>query len=92
MLSTNQFSNNLSVNLYPNPASKELNVSLRNLNSFENVKVEMFNVLGKKMLSKEISSTNTSINISELNNGIYMLRIINNNGELLLNKKVLKQF
>src|SRR5690554_930081 len=37
--------------------------------------VEIYNVLGQKMISKNLSYSRESINISELNSGIYIVRV-----------------
>ena len=66
----------LAIYVYPNPADEELNILL---NSFPEGKtmIEFHDVTGRLVLSEEIKSANTSINISSLRQGVYMYRIIN---------------
>ena len=42
-----------------------------------NVQSEFHDVTGRLVLSEEIKSSNTSINISSLKQGVYMYRIVN---------------
>ena len=90
VLSTSSFSDNLSVNLYPNPVVSKLNVNLSGIENTDNLNVELYNVIGKKIITKKVSSSNTEINVSDLNNGIYFLRIIDNKRGTLFSKKVIK--
>lgn len=59
-------------NIYPNPATKQLNVKL---NSDEAVEIQIINTEGKKFPVKEISSAKGSVllNISELKSGNYLV-------------------
>ncbi|WP_299047747.1 T9SS type A sorting domain-containing protein [uncultured Polaribacter sp.] len=90
VLSTAEFTNDLSVSLYPNPLINNLNVSFSNLNSVGNISLNVYNVLGKRVLSEKVVSSNTSIDISRLNQGIYLVRIVDDKGGVLFSKKVLK--
>ncbi|RCS26114.1 T9SS C-terminal target domain-containing protein [Polaribacter sp. WD7] len=90
VLSTAEFTNDLSVSLYPNPLVNNLNVSFSNLNSVGNISLNVYNVLGKRVLSEKVVSSNTSIDISRLNQGIYLVRIVDDKGGVLFSKKVLK--
>lgn len=58
------------ISLYPNPSSNVVNV----LNA-ENADIQIFNVLGKLVLSKENLTRNAQINVSELQTGTYFVRI-----------------
>lgn len=74
-LSNDRFeSNNFSV--YPNPTLSVLYLSNKNQNAEINA-IEIFDLLGKKLLSQK-QSTNT-IDVSGLQNGIYLLTIKTNN-------------
>ncbi|MBU2940685.1 T9SS type A sorting domain-containing protein [Lacinutrix sp. C3R15] len=64
------------VKVYPNPVTKGNNLNIK-LGINTSVKVELYNVTGKKMLSTVASNLNTvSVNISHLENGIYIAQII----------------
>ncbi|MBO7571903.1 MAG: S8 family peptidase [Bacteroidales bacterium] len=62
--------------VYPNPANEELNILLNSLPEGRTT-IEFHDVTGRLVLSEEINSTTTSINISSLKQGVYMYRIIN---------------
>ena len=63
------------LSMYPNPATNFLNISAQNtINS-----VEIFNILGQKVISMSVEDTSASINISNLNTGIYLIKYVINN-------------
>jgi len=76
------------ISLFPNPANNNLTVRL-NINSNTNNKIEVYNSLGKQVLSVQNSGAIDGriivINTSSLTNGIYFVNIINN--EQILRKK-----
>ncbi|WP_405564831.1 T9SS type A sorting domain-containing protein [Polaribacter sp. Asnod6-C07] len=58
------------LSFYPNPTSRNLNISAAN-----NIKnVEIYNVLGKKMMKVIINKTSDSIDVSNLASGIYLIK------------------
>ncbi|WP_031428810.1 PQQ-dependent sugar dehydrogenase [Flavimarina sp. Hel_I_48] len=59
--------------LYPNPANGVLNVSLGENEG--NVNLAIFDILGKKVLEKSITSAKSRVNISNLKKGIYFATI-----------------
>ena len=66
----------LAVYVYPNPADEELNILLNSMPEGTTT-IEFHDVTGRLVLSEEIKSANTSINISSLRQGVYMYRIVN---------------
>lgn len=58
-----------SISIYPNPASDHINVA----NLQENVKFEIYEVSGKKVMEKELSELNNGIDISHLSSGMYFI-------------------
>jgi len=75
-------SNTSDFSVYPNPTNGELNISVSNHST-----VRLFDLTGKLINSSV--TTNTSWNISDLDNGIYILSIENNG--VITTKKVIKQ-
>jgi hypothetical protein len=71
--------------IYPNPVSEFINVESVNID-----KVVICNMLGQKVLTTSINSTKVSINISNLNNGIYFITAYNNNNRVA-SAKVIKK-
>ena len=66
----------LAIYVYPNPADEELNILLNSLPEGKTM-IEFHDVTGRLVLSEEIRSNSTSINISPLKQGVYMYRIVN---------------
>ena len=71
-------SHQMDISIYPNPT-----VDVFNINSGEPVgKVEIFNIIGKKIkVLKNIHSN--SFDVSDLRNGIYLVRIFNKHNKVL---------
>ena len=73
------------INMYPNPAENEITFS----SSVEITKIEILNLLGQIIYTKDIKSTNTKINISNLAKGNYIAKIYTKKG-IKTNKFVVK--
>lgn len=84
VLSTTNF-NTLNFSIYPNPSNGVFNISLN-----ENASIEVTNILGKQIKSQIATTGNNVLNISDVDNGLYLVKIITENGA---NKtvKVVKQ-
>jgi predicted extracellular nuclease len=64
------------IKIYPNPTNGvDLNISTN-----EDVSIEVFNILGKLVLTDEISTNKNKIDISTLNTGIYLIRLSSDDG------------
>jgi hypothetical protein len=75
--------------LYPNPAKSLITIS-STINGQANVSYEIVDVLGKVVLQKENNASDKfSINIHDLNSGIYFLRLHVNNSVVV--KKFVKE-
>lgn len=83
LLSSDNFSlNNLKFTLYPNPASDILNIEIN-----EAIKtVEIYSLQGQKVLV----SKDKQLNVSNLSNGIYMVKVEDVNGNIATQKLVKK--
>jgi len=71
------------IEIFPNPTNKILFIN----GISENSKISIYDVLGKEVLNLE--TTNNQVNISNLQCGIYVLKIENENG--IVTKKFIKQ-
>lgn len=69
-----------SFNIYPNPANSKLFVDGENISI-----VEVYNSLGQNVLAVE-GSENTSVNVASFENGVYMVRVITNDGDVTTKK------
>lgn len=92
---TNNFTNkyeqqNLQVNIYPNPANKQITIAIPMTNSTNEVtKFELFDVLGKKV-KQGVFTQEYILNVSDLNSGIFWLTTSQNGAhatqKLVINK------
>ena len=55
--------------MYPNPTNGELNISYTDIIN----QVEVYNLLGQKVITQNFESNNVSLNVSHLSNGSYIL-------------------
>src|SRR5690606_41106435 len=62
----------------PNPAKSKVTINLPN--GANNVKLDVFDVLGKKVMTKNLSSLNSTFDVSKCNSGIYLMRITSDKG------------
>lgn len=77
--------------VYPNPVNDQLFFSYTSNANLEKTTVEIFDLLGKKVLQRnlEVSNSNTSsVNITELPSGVYMVRL--QLDDTYLTKKIIK--
>jgi hypothetical protein len=72
-------------NIYPNPA--ESTICLDGLNLTDG-SVEFYSLLGKMVLRLELAK---EINLEGLDKGVYYLRILEDNGQLYLTRKIIKK-
>lgn len=63
--------------LYPNPADTQITLKLPN--EIMSAKVAFFDLLGKQVLSQNITSENASIPLNSLSKGVYLMQVIANN-------------
>ena len=64
--------------VYPNPTSNMLNVEGEGMDN-----IEVYNTIGQRVMSIEVTGNSTQINTESLNNGVYFLRIMANDGNVL---------
>lgn len=76
------------IEVFPNPTTGTVNIKISD-SSIKNFDIEIFDILGRKYISKyNISSLNEySLDISNCPEGMYVLKI--NSGDTIINKKLL---
>ena len=82
VLSTQEYTNSL-VSIYPNPVKDILNIDISNNKIVRNATI--YNILGKELLH----STKKEIDVSKLTNGVYVVKIITNNNQVIV-KNIIK--
>ncbi len=76
------------ITIFPNPAFNVLYITNPNSN---NLNINIINMAGETMLNKKSKSLKTKLNISSLQKGIYLIRILNiDNHQLEIKKLVIK--
>lgn len=85
LLSTkgNNFKNEVSI--FPNP----LKENLLNIRSHVDLQVEIYDVLGKRVLIHKTDRYNKSLNLSHFKSGIYLVKLLSENSSVT--KKLIKQ-
>ncbi|MDP5106404.1 MAG: S8 family serine peptidase [Polaribacter sp.] len=86
VLSINDFSNS-QINIYPNPIKDSFSIAADAI-SLENVSIQIFNILGEKVLEKSKLISN-SVDVSNLETGFYILKIQNDHQQKTV--KLIKQ-
>jgi hypothetical protein len=77
----------LNFTLAPNPAQSELNVNWFNQTQMS---IQVYDVCGKLLFTREVEASSTQLNIQELSAGTYLLQLNANNGSVV-QKKFVKQ-
>jgi N-acetylneuraminic acid mutarotase len=71
--------------IYPNPVQEAL--IIRHLSLRKEVSIEIYDVLGEKVISQPLNQPQTVIDVSHLNDGIYFLRIDSDNQKFVVMHK-----
>lgn len=70
--------------IYPNPASSTITIK-----SNTNIKlVQVYNSLGKLMIEKKLSGVLENLDISCLDKGIFLIKMVDNNNKLSTDKLI----
>ena len=72
-VSTQDLSKDSSLKLFPNPATNSFQVEWKNKSNF---RLEIYNVAGALVYSKQVAADNKLVNVSDLNPGVYMVKTI----------------
>jgi PKD-like domain/Secretion system C-terminal sorting domain/Immunoglobulin I-set domain len=84
----------ITAKVYPNPTSSEMNIEFEVQHDVQTV-VELYDVLGNKVTESKVTLlqgvTLVNSSISDLNNGVYLLRVIDTSGNILFKTSVIKQ-
>lgn len=85
-INTNELEHNFLI--FPVPTSQVLNIKINNFD-YHNLKVEITDLQGKLLISEFIESLDTQLNLSNLEESIYILSFINQ-GKLIRTQKIIK--
>ena len=65
-----------SITLYPNPASKDVNISSENIINY----IEVFNSLGQKVYQTNVKAKGKTLDINSLSKGVYIIGVNTDKG------------
>jgi len=68
--------------IYPNPFNTSFNINLNNISTANNVQISIYNVTGEIVLNKSLTTQFNTIEMSNLPAGIYIYKIVDQNGTL----------
>lgn len=75
--------------IYPNPSNGIFNVSLENVTG--NPQITVYNMLGQQVYTSKLTSVGTSLNLSNQAKGVYLYRILDENGNSVSNGRLVIQ-
>ena len=64
-------------NIYPNPANDVINIEAE----FDVEEVTIYNITGVMVYNEQCTMNNVQLNVSDLNSGVYFVKVVTNNGE-----------
>ncbi|MFY7937602.1 MAG: leucine-rich repeat protein [Flavobacterium sp.] len=79
LLATDNFVIKDNIQLYPNPTKNELFIDMKNLT---NTQLEVMDITGKVIFNEYLNS-NSTIDTSNLKNGIYLFKLTSDNGSVI---------
>jgi hypothetical protein len=83
--------NSKNVSIYPNPFSTSINIMINDASQKNNCELKLYNVFGVEVMNTSISNRLTTVNTSNLANGIYFYKVIGNNKTIQSGKIISKQ-
>ncbi|MCF8298407.1 MAG: T9SS type A sorting domain-containing protein, partial [Saprospiraceae bacterium] len=78
----------IQADVYPNPTSNIVNIKIDT--EFETAKLELYNLQGQRLIQKEINEQKFALDVSELNPGIYKLRVSTENSSDTKNISIIR--
>ncbi|PNQ73064.1 hypothetical protein C1T31_08705 [Hanstruepera neustonica] len=86
-LSTEEFVTENSIRIYPNPFSNDLNI--RNYRS-QSLRFQLYGLDGKLIHSESSNNPQVTLTIEGLESGLYLLKVLNKNNDVLTVEKLIK--
>lgn len=80
----------LTANVFPNPTTGNVRVQLNHHFNLSNAEVQICDMYGRKLFAREINADEFDLDMTGYANGVYFIRIINDNA-ILKNVKVVKE-
>lgn len=83
---TEQNEQNTQISIFPNPALTHIQVN----NSESLKRLDLYNSIGRKVISFEINAPNELYSIGHLQQGLYFVRIVSKSDEVLVTQRLSK--
>lgn len=77
------------ITIYPNPAKNHVNITFSNSN-YQDLHISIYDIQGKLQKTRSLESNNSMISISDLNSGIYILKIADNENVLKMDRLIIE--
>ena len=77
------------ISVYPNPANTEFTIGLNPNQS--NLELEVYDVLGNKVINTLLTNQTSTINIEQLSNGLYFVRLVDANSNIIYTQRLVKE-
>lgn len=77
------------LSIYPNPAQDNLNINISKLMD-NSLNLEVYDVIGNKILEDNITSLSSQISVSEWNSGVYILKLSSKKTKSFVTKRFVK--
>ncbi len=87
-LGINELSDGNELQVFPNPSNSIFTFSMKN-EELKMKNIEVYNVLGKKVKSEELRAKSEEIDMSNQPNGVYFYRVLNDDGTLIGEGKII---
>ena len=82
----NEYSHNDNIKLHPNPVNDNLYIET----TTQALSIEIYDIYGRRQIAETPSrQDNLSIDLTDLNSGIYFVKVVTNEGEIV--KRIIKQ-
>ena len=75
--------------LFPNPANRILNISMKGYKK-EKI-IEVFDLNGKQVILERVMQDNTALRIGTLPSGLYIIKVTGRDGTVLSRSKFVKE-
>lgn len=69
-----KYKSQINISIFPNPAKQIVNIKLENLDK-ESAIIKIHNLLGETILEERTSSDNISLNLNNINSGVYFVTV-----------------
>ena len=88
-LSSPQFDAPTKFSIFPNPSTNVMNINIPTLTD-DGLKLEVYDVLGKKVYSQQVTELSSKVNITKWNSGLYLVRLSSPDQDITLTKRFVK--